>query len=493
MKKKVISIIALFTLILLSCTPVMALTINTENTTKTNTENTNTNTSTTTGKTIMEVVEKNICEINLNDMGKFTKELTNFNADKKEVTLTLTVENIMEKEKITKPVEIYLVLDNSYSMTKTYNGKSKMEYVKETASAFTDALFEYFTNPKIGLVSFSSVDTTASGGVSIQLGTINDANLLLPLSNSKDAIKSKITEYTKSNGQYTNIEAGLSLAQTNFTTSTDSEKYVILLSDGVPNLSLDTTHTLTYSGTNAANTKKKLQDMNTAGYHTFSVLMGLNESNIENPNAPQIEDGTRHMTYRELAEEIFGTASKPTAGDFFFIDYDNLSTTINDKIFGDITAIKDNSLKNIVIKDYFPKEIIENFNFTHVKSPNIGKVSEKIDTTNNSITWNIELLEEGQIATLSYKLTLKDNYNKEIINKVLPTNSKVDIDFKTADGNGEAYSDVSPSVRVKYDETTAGGKIPQTGIDTPIFLAIIIAGIIVFAVIRVKQINDMKK
>ena len=41
-------------------------------------------------KTTMSVVDKSICEINLKDKGKFTKELTEFDANKK-ATITLTL------------------------------------------------------------------------------------------------------------------------------------------------------------------------------------------------------------------------------------------------------------------------------------------------------------------------------------------------------------------------------------------------------------------
>lgn len=450
-------------------------------------------------KTTMSVVDKSICEINLNDIGKFTKELTNFDANKKEATLTLTLKNIAQKENITKPVEVFLILDNSNSMTSTYQGKAKKQYVVETATAFVDSLFDYFENAKVGIVSFSSIDTTTSSGSGLSLGTENDAKLLLDLSSSEETIKNTITNYAENKGPYTNIEAGLSIAEKNFTTSTDSEKYVILISDGVPNLCLNTSSTLTYSGVVATNTKNKLIEMKNKGYNIFSVLMGLAESNTPNPSAPTISDGSRHMTYRELAEEIFGTTANPTAGDFYYIDYNSLSTTVNTNIYDKITYVKDNSLNNVVIKDYFPKEIIENFNFEYVESPNIGNVSTKIDTSDNSITWEIELLKEGEVATLSYKLTLKNEYNEEIVDKILPTNTKVDINFETIDGKGNAFSDVSPKVKLVVnndikipDNTISKDPIPQTGIYNVLFVTLISIAV-VFVIIKIKRLNELKK
>lgn len=502
MKKKIITTLVLLLVLLFSCSSVFATNVNTQ--AKTDSSKIESK------KSIFELVDKSICEMDLNNLGHFKKELTSFDANKKELTITLSVTNTAKKEEITKPVEVYLVLDNSFSMTKTYQNKSKMSYVTETANLFVDSLFEHFTNPKIGVVSFSSIDNTTSTGVSLVLGSTSDAKLLLPLSDSKQTVKSAITTYAQETGPYTNIEAGLSLAQSKFTTSTETEKYVVLISDGVPNLSLDTEHTLTYSGTNATNTKNRLQNMQSQGIHIYSVLMGLNESNIPNPNAPSLEDGSRKMTYGELAEEIFGTVENPTAGDFYFINYDSLDTTINTNIYGDITYVKDNTLKNIVIKDYIPQDIINNFDFSYVAEPNFGKATP-LNTEDNSITWTIPELKEGETATVSYKLKLHDSYDSAIVNKILPTNTKVDITYETPTGTGSVTSDVSPKVRLKYennividkdpekpanntvvDNTISDDKmLPQTGIYTTLLLIAGI-GIVVFAVSRVINMQKIK-
>ena len=437
-------------------------------------------------ETTMSVVDKSICEVNLKNMGKFTKELTSFDANKKEVTITLTLKNIMEQESITKPIEMFLILDNSHSMTSTYEEKEKRQYVAETASAFVNALFDHYEKAKIGIVSFSSVDLGST------LGTENDAKLLLNLTDSKDAVQNTINNYTTTEGPFTNIEAGLTIAENNFTNNADSQKYIVLISDGVPNLCLDTNTTLKYSGVVATNTKNKLISLKNKGYNIFSVLMGLAESNTPNPSAPTIADGSRNMTYRELAEEIFGTTSTPTAGSFYYIDYSNLSETVNTDIFNKITYSKDNTLKNIVVKDYFPREILENFNFEYVKSPNIGKVSAEVDSSDNSITWEIELLKEGEVATLSYKLTLKDEYNEEIVDKILPTNTKVDIAFETVDGKGNSNSDVSPKVKLVVDKTISKDPIPQTGVYNVLFI-ILASTLIVFAVINFRRFKQLSK
>ena len=198
------------------------------------------------------------------------------------------------------------------------------------------------------------------------------------------------------------------------------------------------------------------------------------------------------MTYGELAEEIFGTVQNPTAGKFYYDDYENLSDILNNDILNSMITVKDNSLKNIVIKDYFPQEIVDNFNFEYVEEPNIGTVTEEISSEDNSITWTIDVLEEEQVATLSYKLSLKDKYNEAIVDKILPTNEKVDITFETEEGKGSSSSDVSPTIRLSYDDTTYDKNIPQTGnyITFYIVTAVIILGI--FAGIKLHSYNKLK-
>lgn len=86
-----------------------------------------------------------------------------------------------------------MVLDNSKSMTETYENKIKNQYVIEAAKQFANSLFEYFENIKIGVVGFSSELYTNT----YREGTLNDATLLLGLSDSKESVNSSISGYSK--------------------------------------------------------------------------------------------------------------------------------------------------------------------------------------------------------------------------------------------------------------------------------------------------------
>ena len=112
MKKKIFSVILL--LIVLLSTSVFAATINSE-------------------KAKLEIVENNICTINITDEAIFEKKLIDYDLTKKEITIGLKVTNNAIPP-LDKPSEIVLVIDNSLSMDETIaTGGTRMEAVADSA------------------------------------------------------------------------------------------------------------------------------------------------------------------------------------------------------------------------------------------------------------------------------------------------------------------------------------------------------------------------
>lgn len=405
--------------------------------------------------THFEVVDKSVCEIEFGENGKFTKQIISY--DENSVTLQLDVENTAE-EKIEKTVsEIFLVIDNSLSLNeKVSDTETRKDLIYNSAKQLATKLNASDPEFKIGVICFSSnSDVTKEG-------TIEDATLMQTLTTENSDVLEAIENINDTNfGSRTNIEAGLELANRNFSGTADKE-YIILISDGVPN---DDIHgnTLQYSDIVLGNTKNKLIELNNKGTKLISVLAGV--SNTIEP--------TVNKTYVELAEEVFGTESAPTAGKYYFISDSNIKTIVENNVFNDVEISKSTTLTNIVIKDYFPKKIIDNFDFAYVASPNLGNVSTEIDKTTNSITWTIPSLKAGEIASLQYKLTLKDNFNKDILGQILPTNEKVNI---TDDQGDNETSTVSPKVRVTEDIPIE--VLPQTGTSDMVLMGIVILSIL---------------
>lgn len=351
------------------------------------------------------------------------------------------------------------------------SGVTRKEAVIESASNLADKLLKAYPDLKIGIVSFSSKDGAE--------GTLADAKLEQTLTNNVTEVKNALANIETSDGSRTNIEAGLTIAEQSYTEE-DNTKVLVLLSDGVPNNDTHG-HFSTYSGEVAANTKAKLQSLDEKGINIIGAMIGLNGEEIE---------PLTNRTYQDLAEEIFGTPDKPTVGKFYYVQDKEIDKTLNETIVNILVPTPVTKLNNVIIKDYFPQTIIDNFNFEYVASPNIGNVSTQIDKSDNSITWKIEVLKEDEVATLSYKLTLKDNFNKEILDEILPTNEKIDITYNE---DGHVNSEDSPTVRVKEeippqkeDNTIAKDPIPQTGNNSFIALIVIAGTAIVLAIISIR-------
>ena len=446
MKRKVFSIILM--LIILLSTSVLAAT-------------------TSSGKAKLEIVENNICTINITDTAVFEKKIVDYDLEKKEITIGLKVTNNAIAP-LDKPSEIVLVIDNSLSMKETIStGGTRMEAVADSAKLLATELLKLDT-VKLSVVSFSTGNNE---------GTITDAKLRTALTNSKDVVMNAIAEVANdATGVRTDIEAGITLASEQFTGTCENE-FIVLLTDGVPNISLGSNQIL-YSGVTATNTKNALLKLHGEGIQILSMMTGVTDA---------IETQTG-KTYKVLAEEVFGTPENPTVGKFYYITDDEIEETVSETILQQLVAPEDDVLSDIDIYDYFPQEIIDNFNFEYISVPTLGTVSKDIDLQNNMIVWHIDKLSYGESAFLSYKLTLKDTINTEIVGVILDTNEKIDITTnKVLDESGNKKvisSDITPKLKVTLEEdnTIADVVIPQTGTAITIYVLIGIALIVCIAV-----------
>lgn len=444
----------------------------------------------TTTTTNFEVVDKTVCVINFAENGSFKKQIVSY--DKNSVTLDLNIKNNADPTTSKTTSEIFLVIDNSLSLkglvTET---ESRKDLIYSSAKKLATKLFNADPDFKIGVISFSSNSDFSKEG------TLEDATLKQSLTNNSQDVLNAIESINNDDfGSRTNIEAGLELANKNFSGTAD-KKYVILLTDGVPNNDIHG-NTIQYSDIVLENTKNKLLELSKTDVNLISVLAGISYS---------VEE-TTGKTYAALAEQVFGTTTNPTAGIYYFIDDNNIKNIVENDVFNNIEITPGKQLTNVVIKDYFPQEIIDNFNFEYVSSPNVGKVSTEIDKTTNCITWTIELLEANSEASLQYKLTLKDNYKKEIVDKILPTNEKVTI---TDDQGDNKTSTDSPKVKVtetvdvipdpkpedkpqpKPDNTvTPSPTLPQTGTSSFLIISLIL-GVSCFGIFQFLKYRNNKQ
>lgn len=463
MKKKIILIILIIAMLLpLLTTFSLAANITKENVT-------------------LEKVKDNVCTIELGKDGKLTKQLLSVDNLKKEVTLQVDVENLKNVEEKLKPTEMFIVLDNSKSMqeNKLTDGRTRKEAVFTAGKDLVDSILKEQPTTKIGIVSFSSNSQLEKEG------TLEDASLVINPTTDIIAIKAAI-DGIETTGARTNIDAGLQIAKNTFSKEEGVNRHVILLTDGVPNNSVGTK--LTYSGTTRDNTKKTLQSIIDSNINIITVMTGVDSTYKPDPDG-NLNPDAAGKTYKDLAEEIFGTVEKPNYGKFYYVSDEAVENTITKDVYNDVKVIIKNEIKDIIVEDYFPLDIVENYDFAIFEVANIGEVTPTINKENNNITWNIKTLKAGEKATFKYKLKLKSTFNENLINLETPTNQKVDVDYVgTDDLSKKETSDVSPSVilRKKPDETIAPKPIPQSG-DNVGFIIILVTILGVIATIYVKK------
>lgn len=434
--------------------------------------------------TTMEIVEDNVCTIKLNDSASFEKKLVDSNLTNHQVTLQLKVTN--NADVIIPTGELMLVIDSSQSMDEVVSGTTtRKDLVLNSANKLvTDLLKANSTSLKIGVVTFSSsIEKDPDTGYTIE-GTIADAQKVVDLSNDVTSLTSKISAI-EGVGSRTDLDSGLQLAKSCFT-SADTNKYIIVLTDGVPNLSVGNSDCVTYDGitTTINNTKATLNSL--SNMNVITMLTGIN-----NPNSNMVSTGNNVYTYSQVINQVFGTEEKPTVGKFYYIQDDKIEETITNNIYHDLLPIAQ-SLKDITVTDYFPQYIVDNFEMTYVDGIDVSNVSASIDKETNSIVWTLSELAPGQTATIQYNLKLKDEFDEKIIGEILDTNEKIDISFKDFDGNTQnKTSDVTPKIKLiaPPDPTVAPDPLPAAG--SPIIIAGFVAfiGLSIFFGFKARKIN----
>lgn len=392
----------------------------------------------------MTVVEEPVCTINFGTKSFVERSVISKDLNNKEITLQLKVTNGEESLKPTG--EIMLVIDNSTSMLEPVTDtQTREDLVINSAKTLITNLLEDNSKLKIGIVSFSTnSDVTKEG-------TIEDAKLVSNLSNDTESLISAVSniEY---DGPRTDLDSGISLAKQYFTSETDkSHKYVIVLSDGVPNVAINYDRNY-FSDDVISKTKSSLESLSSIADNVIVMLTGISSGDaVATPSK---------KTYNEIINEVFGTTEKPTIGKFYYVTDDKIEDTIKSDIYNELLPVNQ-SFTNLKIVDYFTKEIVDNFSFSYVKQPNIGTISSTIDKSNNSITWSIPELKSGETAIVQYKLKLNSNYDSGIINKVLNTNSKLDLTYTdSSDTTDTKTSDITPKLKLTENLPTV---IPKAG------------------------------
>lgn len=409
-----------------------------------------------TNEVTMEIVEDNICTINLNEYSSLEKKIIESDLKNHKVTLQLKINN--NSETIIPTGELMLVIDSSSSMNQAIEGEvTRKEAVIEAANKLVESLLT--ANPttlKIGVVTFSTGTETNEEGYLIT-GTAADAQKVCDFSNDLETLTEKITSI-EGTGAFTNLDAGLQLANSQFTQA-DTNKYMIILTDGLPNLAVGYNDLVSYEGMTDVITQTKNTLTSTKNVEIITMLTGISD---EEAILREDKPNNKYYTYGQVIQEVFGTEETPTVGKFYNINDTDIEQTITEKIYRDLLPIE-KSLDNITIVDYIPEEIAKNFDIALTEETT--GLSETISNDQKTITWNIEKLNPGESKTLKFDIVLKSEFDETILNKILDTNEKVDVTYKDFEGTDKINSsDVTPKIKLIKDISVAPVIIPDAGL-----------------------------
>ncbi len=449
------------------------------------------------GDATMRLVEDNVNSMVFGKYGEFEKKMVQIDTVNKTIDIQLTARNNQEALE-NLDAEIVLLIDTSNSMAErqvTVNNEdmSRKKLVLNSAEQLIDKLLERHENIKIGIVEFATSSDPAQEGTEADAKIVTNA-----LTDDEQTLKAALeTVEQDSMGARTDVEIGLETAEKLLNTSEneDANKYVVILTDAVPNTAKGVKVDL-YTEASADPTKAKLQDLDEKGINVISMLIDITDDNIVVSSRP--EDAT-FKTYKDVAYYVFGTPLAPTAGSVYYVNDQEVIDTVTNDIYAELFPVNDYILTDIVIKDYFPQNIIDNFNFAYLTKPEIGTVTANVNTEDNSITWTISELKPGEVATFTYRLSLKDTFSSDIVGVNLPTNRNVSIDYKENSVQGEQKNNdkapiVALSVPQPKDNLPPDKQLPQTGSNTPFITGTLIAlsiGIATFSFISYKR-NNLK-
>lgn len=441
-----------------------------------------------------------------NDQGYISKTIVDSNSDTGEVTVELKLSNIKkDTEQVkTEGTEIILVIDNSISMNEIVTGeKTRRDVILNSAIEFVNQVYSNIEGLKVGIVKYYGYDVDENEEPIQTTGTIETANIIQNLTDDKTKILNSIESLKDIEYEYsTNTDAGLLRAKNMFSNA-NSNKFIILLSDGVPNNAVGFSWSnYTYGllgkylteaeAINARNkdvikmTKNTINSIDNSGINLITILVGLGELDEDDSN---------------VVESVFGTNKKPTAGKLYNIADNDIKDIVENNLYSDVIEKIQNPINTVKIVDYFPDDITQNFTFSYVGKTSAGNASEEIEEDTNTITWDIETVKGNEVATLKYKLKLKDMKNTKILNRTISTNEKVVLTYK--DNEDKDYTvtlSSSPQIQLtevkeekeqqenntleennikidNNDKTTSTGRLPQTGVSIAIIIVIAIMAI----------------
>jgi len=377
------------------------------------------------------------------DLGKTA---TAISGDEYSFKVTLSIDG---KDKNTKsggtPASVVLVIDQSSSMS----SESRMVNAKKAAKEILDILQPTSASiTSVAVVAFS-----------------DDVTMVTDFCNfsQKDSLKSKIDGLNPIS--LTGIQPALKKARDMLAART-GEKYIVLLSDGMPNMSYAATSQKTYND---------LKPVSGSKYNFNYLYTGFNYSSALDYNFDQgvIKSISEAEFAREAGIKIYSVAlGNPVVPDLKYCLYniadspDHYMEATSSELVGVFAKIAEKivySAEDGVVVDElatipgYPADIAFEYDTTLGQAA-VSQGTVSYNATTKSFTWNVGTITESETATLTYYVTtsakLRSLINSGNINPetTLFYISKSAV-FSYTNVNGDAASKAFPNPMVVLPNT----------------------------------------
>ena len=304
---------------------------------------------------LIEIINDGSANKNVDSNTEITKKI--IREEDSSLIYEASIKNTLQ---VTNTKEITLFIDTS----KSIDINDPESSIKSKANELVDQLFSKVSGLQVSIVDSTGVKRTRDTNKNNVINTINQL----------------------ANTYGNSVDESLEVAKTTFT-NTSTSKLLIAFTD-------------------ATDTMKKVESLQTEGIGVITVLTNMTRESYE----------------------VNGVS---TIGETYMID----EITPNP-----IIESLNKSLKNIEVKDVFSDKILKYFNFSVVDPENTA-----IEATADGYIWRVDTLNANTTSTVQFKLTLKDNMtiDENDAYKELETSSNMNISYDQR-GVRENY-DVSDS------------------------------------------------
>ncbi len=470
-----------------------------------------------------------------NDQGYLDKKIISSNAETGEVTVQLSLNN-KKKEQEGEQVryentEIFIMVPVSISNEKK---KEYSTYIETLANK----VFEANSKTKIGIIGLEGTinDSELDENGNIVWGENNegdvpgsedDGEIVVNLTNNVSDLTNGILNMNPDETKYNiNLQSAIRLAKNSY--SNNVNKILISLYDNVPMVAIGVKNQVSHGGIFS---EYDTIEEAVIGKHekivsyTKNEILSLANENIDfillRPDDTSFDQKWYSTTTGELSlefdgspyvQDLYGTLDNPTYGKMYSLNNDSLEKIVTEYIYTDIIETVGTTMESIEVKDYFPQDILNNFDISFSDSTNLDFSTLQEE---GYITWNIEKLDREQTATIEYTLKIRNINNTQLLNKEIATNERVELTYIDYEENEkEATLESSPIIKLVnielpdnnninintdnkntglVDNTIAPGKIPQTGKTiTIIAIVSIIAGLGILWYTKLRKMKDIK-